>query len=240
MATEENQTHVGTVVLERGSPPTSGSKIREARRLNDSRDVRRHPDQLWQSKQRSSPSLLFYRKLSCDGENGTILDRDNDCFDYGSGLLSAEEKLNPEQLVGKRIEGIPNAFTPVPGKGSEGSPCQLDVGGVGMNVGRNTTGGARCSCTLSSLNTGPESNCCHSPRSSPSPSSSPAHSPCLSPSLSGPNQRHIRRSSLPVSMLAFYKVIRKDGASSGNPWYLYIYVTVPSVLCSLCGLTFTL
>ncbi|KAM9837938.1 1-phosphatidylinositol 4,5-bisphosphate phosphodiesterase epsilon-1 [Aulostomus maculatus] len=196
MATEENQTQVGTVVLaQHATPPSRPS--RDARRSNDSRELQRYPDQLWQSKQRSSPSLLFYRKLSCDSGKGTILDREYDCFDYSSNL-SEEENVYTEQLVGKGIDGITNKLPPMPG--SEGSLCQLDISGEGVNVGS-----TNFPCTLASRDTHSNTDCIHSGRCSPSTRSSPGHSPCLSPSLSQLNQGHIRRSSLPVTMLAFYK-----------------------------------
>lgn len=226
MATEENQTQVGAVVLaQRASPPSTGSRpSREARHANDSQEVRRYSDQLWHSKQRSSPSLLLYRKLSCDSGKGTILDEEYECLDFSSKALSTEEKLYPELSAGSRIEGITNTVTPVPGKSSEGSPCQLDTPGEGVDAGRNRTGSTRCSCTMSSLYTSPNIYCCHSPRSSPSPSSSPVHTPCLStsPSPSRPHQRHIRRSSLPVSMLAFHKVIKEEAADAGYLQFVFI------------------
>ncbi|XP_070708116.1 1-phosphatidylinositol 4,5-bisphosphate phosphodiesterase epsilon-1 [Pempheris klunzingeri] len=207
MATQENQTQVGAVVLaQRASTPSTGSRPgREARHANDSQEVWRYSDQLWQSKQRSSPSLLLYRKLSCDSGKGTILDEECECLEYSSKVLSTEEKPYPELSTGKRIERITNSVTPIPGKSSEGSPCQLDTPGEGVDAGRNRTGSTRCSCTTSSPYTSPDIYCSHSPRSSPSPSSSPVHTPCPSPGPSRPNQRHIRRSSLPVSMLAFHK-----------------------------------
>ncbi|XP_028422909.1 1-phosphatidylinositol 4,5-bisphosphate phosphodiesterase epsilon-1 isoform X3 [Perca flavescens] len=209
MATEENPTQVGAVVLApRASPPSTGSRpSRGARHANDSQEVWRYSEQLWQSKQRSSPSLLLYRKLSCDSGKGTILDEEYECLDYSSKLSSTEEKLYPELSAGRRIEGITNTVPPIPGKCSEGSPCQLDTPGEGVDAGRYRTGSTHCSCTLSSLYMGPKIYCCHSPRSSPSPSSSPVHSPRLCPSPSQHNHRHIRRSSLPVSMLAFHKTL---------------------------------
>ncbi|XP_037610248.1 1-phosphatidylinositol 4,5-bisphosphate phosphodiesterase epsilon-1 isoform X4 [Sebastes umbrosus] len=210
MATEENQTQVGAVVVaQRASPPSAGSRPnREARPANDSQEAWRYSDQLWHSKQRSSPSLLFYRKLSCDSGKGTILDEEYECLDYRSKLSSAAEKLYPELSAGRRIEGITNTVTAIPGRGSEGSPCQLDNPGEGVDAGRNRTGSTRCSCTLSSLYMSPNMYCCHSPGFSPSPKSSPLQtpSPCPSPSLA--NQRHLRRSSLPVSGLAFHKTSR--------------------------------
>uniref|UniRef100_A0A8C4HFJ3 Phosphoinositide phospholipase C n=1 Tax=Dicentrarchus labrax TaxID=13489 RepID=A0A8C4HFJ3_DICLA len=211
MATEENQTQVGAAVLaQRASPPSAGSRpSRESRHASNSQEVQRHSDQLWQSKQRSSPSLLLYRKLSCDSGKGTILDEESECLDYSSEVLRTEEKLYPEPPAGKRIEGLTNTVTPIPGKSSEASPCQLDTSGEGVDAGRNRTGSTHCSCTMSSLYMSPNIYCCHSPRSSPSPSSSPVHSPLISSRPSRPKQRHIRRSSLPVSMLAFHKVIKE-------------------------------
>ncbi|XP_033467115.2 1-phosphatidylinositol 4,5-bisphosphate phosphodiesterase epsilon-1 isoform X4 [Epinephelus lanceolatus] len=208
MSTEENQTQVEAVVLaQRATPPSTGSRpSREARHANDSQEVRQHLDQLWHSKQRSSPSLLLYRKLPCDSGKVAILDEGYECLEYRSKLSSAAAKLYPELKAGKRIDGITNTAMPIPGKSSEGSPCQLDTPGEGVDAGRNRTGSARCSCTLSSLYTSPNIYCCHSSGSSPSPSSSPVHSRRLCPSPSQPNQRHIRRSSLPVSMLAFHKI----------------------------------
>ncbi|XP_049420319.1 1-phosphatidylinositol 4,5-bisphosphate phosphodiesterase epsilon-1 [Epinephelus fuscoguttatus] len=204
MSTEENQTQVKAVVLaQRSTPPSTGSRpSREARHANDSQEVRQHLDQLWHSRQRSSPSLLLYRKLPCDSGKVAILDEGYECLEYRSKLSSAAEKLYPELKAGKKIDGITNTAMPIPGKSSEGSPCQLDTPGEGVDAGRNRTGSAHCSCTLSSLYTSPNIYCCHSSGSSPSPSSSPVHSP----SPSQPNQRHIRRSSLPVSMLAFHKI----------------------------------
>ncbi|XP_070846751.1 1-phosphatidylinositol 4,5-bisphosphate phosphodiesterase epsilon-1 [Chaetodon trifascialis] len=197
MATEENQTQVGAAVLaQRASPPSTGSRSsRETRHENNGQEVLRYSDQLRLSKQRSSPSLLLYRKLSCDSGKGTVLQEECESC--------AEEKLYPELSAGKRIEGITNTVTQIPGKSSEGLVCQLDTPGEGVEAGSNRTGSTNCSCTMSSLYTSPNIHCCHSPRSSLSPS--PVHSPRLSSSPSRPNQRHIRRSSLPVSMLAFHK-----------------------------------
>ncbi|XP_042363571.1 1-phosphatidylinositol 4,5-bisphosphate phosphodiesterase epsilon-1 isoform X2 [Plectropomus leopardus] len=205
MSTEENQTQV---LAKHASSPSSGSRPgREARHSNDSQEVEQHLDQLWQSKQQSSPSLLFYRKLPCDSGKVSILDEGYDCLDYTLKLSNAAKKLYPELSAGKRIEAITNKVMPIPGKSTEGSPSQLDTPGEGVDAGRNRTGSNRCSCTLASLYTSPNIYCCHSPGSSPSPSSSPVHSPrlCPSPNPSQPNQRHIRRSSLPVSVLAFHK-----------------------------------
>lgn len=187
MATEENVSQVGAVVPARRAPPPS----REARHANDSQEVWRHSDQSWQSKQRSSPSLVFYRKLSCDRGKGNILDEEYECLDFDSKLSSTEEKHYPELSTGKEIEGITNTLTSTPGTSSKASQCQLDT--LEEVVDANRNGSVQCSCTLSSLNMGPD-------RSSPAPSPSKA------------NRRHVRRSSLPVSMLAFHKVTQKDAA----------------------------
>lgn len=224
MATEENQTQVGAVLLSQcASPPSTGKRTsREARNANNSQEIRRYSDQLLQSKQKSSPSLLLYRKLSCDSGKGTILDEEYGCLDCSSKLLSAEEKLCPEMSAGRQIEGRTKTVAPLAGKSSEGSHCQLDTPGEGVDAGRNRTGSTCCSCTLSSLYMSPNTSPCHSLRSSlrssPSPNSSPAHSPCLSSSPSRRIQRHIRRSSLPVSMLASHKVIKEDSATANPGW----------------------
>ncbi|XP_033962609.1 1-phosphatidylinositol 4,5-bisphosphate phosphodiesterase epsilon-1 isoform X1 [Pseudochaenichthys georgianus] len=170
MATEENQTQVGSVVLaQRASPPSSGSRPHRETR-HDSQEVWRYSDQSWNSKQRSSPSLLFYRKLSCDSEKGPILEKESDRLDYSSNI---------QPPAGKRIE-VTNTVTPIPEKSSEGSPCQLDTSGEGVDAGRNRTGRTPCSCPFQSPRR------CHSP--------------------SQHHRRHVRRSSLPVSMLAFNKM----------------------------------
>ncbi len=201
MATEENQTDVGAAVLaQHASLAPTGNR---PRRANNSQQVQRYSDQLCLSKQRSSPSLLLYRKLSGDNGKGTILHEEYECLDCSSKLVRTEEKLYPELSAGKRIEGITNAVTPIPGKSSEGSLGQLEISGEGVFAGRNTTGSTSCSCTISDFNMSPDMYCCHSARSSPSPS--PVHSPHLS---SRPVQQHLRRSSLPVSTLAFHKVMK--------------------------------
>lgn len=210
MATEENQTHVGAVVsARRASPPPAGGgagrRVGRVNNNNDAREGRRFPDQLWESKQRRSPSLVFYRKLSRDDEKGTLVDGGHDCLDYSSDLRRAEEENNcPEQLVGRRIEAITKTFTPTPASPSEGSPRQLDLGGEGVGAGGNRTVSARCSCAVPNAD-----RChCHSPRSGPSPGSSPGRSPRLSPGTSRPILCHVRRGSLPVSVLASCKVIK--------------------------------
>uniref|UniRef100_A0A3P8TPD4 Phosphoinositide phospholipase C n=1 Tax=Amphiprion percula TaxID=161767 RepID=A0A3P8TPD4_AMPPE len=184
MATEENQTQVGPAVLaQHVSPASTRSRpSREAKHANDGQEAWRCSDQLWHSKQRSSPSLLLYRKLSCDSGKGTVLDEEYDCFDYSSKVESTEEKLYPELSAGVNNEGV----NQVSRKSSEGSVCQLDTSGDSVDAGRNKTGSTHCSCTSSSIYTSPDTFCCHSPRSSPSPSSSPVRSPHLSSSPTSP------------------------------------------------------
>uniref|UniRef100_A0A8D3BMP9 Phosphoinositide phospholipase C n=1 Tax=Scophthalmus maximus TaxID=52904 RepID=A0A8D3BMP9_SCOMX len=199
MATGENQTQLGAVVPAQcaGSKPSG-----EARHANDRQEVRRCSDQLLQSKQRSSPSLLLYRKLSCDGGDGVIVDEEYGCAEYSSKLPSDEEKPDPEPSAAKGIERITNTLAPIPGQSSEEPPCPLDTPGGGVDSGGDRTGSTCCSCARSSLHMRPSTRCCHSPGSTPSPNSSPAHSPHPGSRASRPNQRHIRRSSLPVSSVS--------------------------------------
>lgn len=206
MATEANQAQIDAAVLaQRASSLSAGDRPgRESRHANNSQEAQRYSDHVWHSKQTSSPSLLFYRKLSCDSGEGTILNEEYDCLDFSSKGSSTNEELNGEMSTGMSIERIIKAATPIPGKSSEGSPCQLESSGEGVNAGRNRTGSTRGSCLCMS----PNMYSCHSPTSSSSPGHSPVHSPGFSFGLSRPKQRHTRRSSLPVSMLAFHKVIR--------------------------------
>ncbi|CAJ1081049.1 -phosphatidylinositol 4%2C5-bisphosphate phosphodiesterase epsilon-1 isoform X1 [Xyrichtys novacula] len=205
MATDENQAEVSAAVPEQcASPPSSGIKSnREAKNAKDSQEVRRYSDQSWSSKQRSSPSLLLYRKLSYDSGKDTILDEEYKFLDYGSKLSKKAEELNPEQLSGKRTEGMTNTAPTIPGKGSEGSMCRPDVSTEGVDTDRNRAGSAHCSCNMSSLKRSPNIYCNNNLRSSLNSNSSPVHSPHLSPSQS--KRRHIRRSSMPVSMLTLQK-----------------------------------
>ncbi|KAM3592601.1 uncharacterized protein V6R79_021845 [Siganus canaliculatus] len=207
MATEENQTQVGAAVLaRRSSPPSSGSRpSRETRHANNSQEVRRYSDQSWYSKQRSSPSLLVYRKLSCDSGKGTVLHEEYECFNFSSELRSAEARHSPELSAGRRNEGITSTVPPISGRHCEGSSRQLDASREGVETDPNRTGSTCNSNTTSTLYASPNIYCCHSPGTSPSPSASPVHSPCLSPSHCQPKQRHIRRCSLPGSMLASHK-----------------------------------
>uniref|UniRef100_A0A3Q1B1E9 Phosphoinositide phospholipase C n=1 Tax=Amphiprion ocellaris TaxID=80972 RepID=A0A3Q1B1E9_AMPOC len=208
MATEENQTQVGPAVLaQHVSPASTRSRpSREAKHANDGQEAWRCSDQLWHSKQRSSPSLLLYRKLSCDSGKGTVLDEEYDCFDYSSKVESTEEKLYPELSAGVNNEGV----NQVSRKSSEGSVCQLDTSGDSVDAGRNKTGSTHCSCTSSSIYTSPDTFCCHSPRSSPSPSSSPT-SPFLSSQGSPSSEPSSLTSSPCNSPLTSHRQHRKNG-----------------------------
>ncbi|XP_069011677.1 1-phosphatidylinositol 4,5-bisphosphate phosphodiesterase epsilon-1 [Embiotoca jacksoni] len=203
MATEENQTQTGPAVLaQHVPPPSTGSRTsREAKHANNSQEAWKASEQLRLSKHRSSPSLLLYGKSSCNSGKGTILDAEYEYFDGSSRVLSDDQKLYPELSTGRNGEGI----TPVRG-GPLGSP---DAARESVDTGRNKTGSTRCSCTPSSPHTTPNSHCCHSSSFGPDPrprfSSSPDASPRPRSSPSCPNKRHIRRGSLPVSMLPFHK-----------------------------------
>lgn len=209
MASEESQPQVGPAVpTRRASPPSNGSK--------PGRDAGQEPwrasDQLWPSKQRSSPSLLLYRKLSSDSGKGMTLDDECEYLDYDSKVLGSQEKLYPELPAGRSTDGIAAA----PRNNSQRCVCQLVAAGDGVNSGRDRAGGERCSGAPSSTNTNTFS--CHSLRSSPSPGSSPALSRQPSPSYR--KRGHIRRGSLPVSMLAFNKMspyLSSRGEASSEP-----------------------
>lgn len=196
MATEENQTQIRPPVAQHTSPSSTGNRPgRETKHPNNGQETWRCSDQFWHSKQRSSPSLLLYRKLSCDSGKGTNLDEEYECFHYSSKVQSTETELSTDKNTEEK--------TPEPGKCSEGSLCQLNTHGDSVDAGKRQS--IHYGCTLSSLYTSQITYCCHSSRSSPSPSSSPVNSP--RPSC--PHKRHIRRGSLPVSMLAFHKVIKQ-------------------------------
>uniref|UniRef100_A0A3Q0RX65 Phosphoinositide phospholipase C n=1 Tax=Amphilophus citrinellus TaxID=61819 RepID=A0A3Q0RX65_AMPCI len=173
------------------------------------------------SKQASGPSLLLCRKSSCDSGKGTVLGKEYEWHDYSSAIISNKEKPYPELSTGKKIEGM----TPVLRKSSEESLCQLDTTGGSVDAGTNRSASTHYFCTQSSRYTNANTYSCRSARSSPSPGSSPVHSPCLSSRASCPKYRHIRRGSLPVSMLAFHKVIKQmtspylssRGSSSSEP-----------------------
>lgn len=195
MATKANQTTVEAAAVDRCTSALSSSSkpTREVRNANSSQELQRYYDQLWNSNQRSSPPLIFYRKLSCDGEKGFI---SNACVDCSPEVCA---KSYPELSTG--IDGITNS---VPSISSERAPCQLDSPGEGGQADRNRTGNTHCSCAMSSPRLIPNIDCCLSHTSS---HLSPGDNPSLCPSPTHPKQRHGRRSSLPVSMMAFHKVI---------------------------------
>ncbi|XP_077358777.1 1-phosphatidylinositol 4,5-bisphosphate phosphodiesterase epsilon-1 isoform X2 [Festucalex cinctus] len=189
MATEENQMVSG----KRSASPSSAVRPgRETRRSNDSQEVRQHPDQLWLPTERSSPALLYYRKL-CDSENETILDTEYGSFEY-----------SPEQMVGKRIEGIASKLA----RGSQGSLSPLDFISEGVNKGR--TGSAPCTCTRFTRRDSAADSCHRPPSCS---SSSPAHSPLLS-RIHRLSRQDPRRSSLPLSTQNLHKTASRCSPSS--------------------------
>lgn len=202
MATERNQTQAGNAVLaNNASPPSNGSRLnRETKHANNKTDAWRSSDQLWLSNQRSSPSLVFYRKLSCDSVDGTILTEEHVDFKYSSIVLKEKEKLFAELSAVKNIE----VETPAPKESLEGSLWKLENL---VDARENKTGSTHCACGLSSSHTCTNAYSCHD--SSPSPSSSPSQCRHVSSSSSCPNKRSIRRGSLPVSMLTFHKVTRE-------------------------------
>lgn len=198
MTTKANQTAEDTVVDQSTSTPASGKKpTREVRNANTSQELQRYYDQLWNSNQRSSPPLTFYRKLSCDGEKGFSL---NEAI--SKACIDCSSEVCPELPTG--VDRITDA---VPLVSSEGAPCQLDGPGEGVLADRNRTGSSHSSFTMLSPQMIPSIHCCLSHTSSVSPRVSPRHSPSLCSSPSQPNQWHIRRSSLPMSVMAFHKVI---------------------------------
>lgn len=203
MTTKANQTPAEDAVVNRStSAPASGKKpTREVRNANTSQELQRYYDQLWNSNQRSSPPLTFYRKLSCDGEKGFILNEaiSTACIECSSEVC---EKLYPELPTG--IDRITDA---VPLISLEGAPCQQDSPGEGVLADKNRTGSGHCSFTMSSPQMIPDISCCLSHTSNVSPRVSPMHSPRFNSGPSQIKQRHVRRSSLPISMMAFHKVI---------------------------------
>ncbi|XP_041830274.1 1-phosphatidylinositol 4,5-bisphosphate phosphodiesterase epsilon-1 [Melanotaenia boesemani] len=211
MATEESQTQAGHTVLAQFVSPSStgGRPSREAEHANNGQKVWRGSDQLWLSKQRSSPSLLVYRKLSCDDIKGTVLDEEQMDCNYSTKVLSTKEKLFAELSFGKNNEG-----KMVTRQSSEGSLSQQDTPGDIVNAGGDKTGNTHPSCILCSrcLDASPNICACQTPKSSPGHSTSPVQSHCPSSSPSYSYKRHIRHSSMPVSMLAFHK-----GSPSSEP-----------------------
>ncbi|XP_037547362.1 1-phosphatidylinositol 4,5-bisphosphate phosphodiesterase epsilon-1 [Nematolebias whitei] len=214
MATEGNQTKAEHMVLANNtSPPSYGSRPnREAKHANNGPEAWRSSDHLWLSKQRSSPSLLFYRKLSCDSVEGTFMAEEHVDFKYSAEVLNEKEKLFAERSTVKNIGGE----TPELKERSEGSLWKLENVGDFVDSKENKTGSTHCSCGLSSSSTCTNAYSCHSSMSSPSPSSSPTQCRHLNSGSSCTNKRHIRRGSLPVSMLAFHKI--SHISSQGSPW----------------------
>lgn len=204
MATERNQPQVGNAVsANNASPPSNGSRLnREAKHCNNGSEAWRNFDQPWLSNQRSSPSLLFYRKLSCDSVDGTIMTEEHVDFKYSSLVLNEKERLFAELSTVKNIE----VERPAPKESLEGSLWKLENFENFVDSRENKTGSTHCSCGLSNSYTCTNAYSCHS--SSPSPSSSPTQCRHLSSSSPCPNKRRVRRGSLPVSMLTFHKVIR--------------------------------
>ncbi|XP_068161011.1 1-phosphatidylinositol 4,5-bisphosphate phosphodiesterase epsilon-1 isoform X2 [Antennarius striatus] len=204
MATDANQTQVGGGVLA-PSASTSSNGNRpsgEARHANDIQDVQRYSDQVWQPKQQNSLSSLPYRKLSSE-RRVTILREKFEHLDCSSNVSCTEDKPYSELPPGKRTEGMSDTFTAMPGKSSERSPCQLDSSREGVDADRNRLKFTQCSCTTSSLHICSGMYDSHSPTTSQCPN--PAPSPRLSSIPTQPHQRHVRRSSLPVSVLALHE-----------------------------------
>lgn len=200
MTTKANQTPAEDAAVDQStSAPASGKK--PTRNANTSQELQRYHDQLWNSNQRSSPPLTFYRKLSCDGEKGFMLNEtiSKACIDCSSEVC---EKRYLELPTG--IDRITNA---VPLISSKGAPSQLNSPGEGVIEDRNRTGSGHCPFTMSSAQMIPNIYCCLNHTSGVRPRVSPMYSPCLCSSLSQPEQRHVRRSNMPVSMMAFHKVI---------------------------------
>ncbi|KAM9425854.1 uncharacterized protein KZ484_014140 [Pholidichthys leucotaenia] len=216
MATEETQTQTGPAVPPQNALPPSCGTIpsREIKYGNNSHEVWRTSDQLWHAKQHSSPSLLSYKKLPCDCGKGTVLDKRHECLDYSSAILSSNKKIDSQ--TGENDKEVSVLL-----KSSDESLCQLDTPGDRVDTGRSGTGRIQCSCPLSRFCTNPSSaHCCHSSKYNPSPDSSPPYSPQSNSRPSCPNKKHIRRGSLPVSMLAFHKISQycsPQGSPSSEP-----------------------
>ncbi|XP_035997704.1 1-phosphatidylinositol 4,5-bisphosphate phosphodiesterase epsilon-1 isoform X4 [Fundulus heteroclitus] len=181
MAAEENPTKLGSAeALRQVSPPSTGCRpSKQGKHAANLPEARRSSDQLWLSKQRSCPSILLYRKLSCDSVKGNLLDEQCENFNYSSKVISAKEKLFAELSTVKHVERKATMCR----KGSEGSVF-LGNAGDKMDEGGGRRTNSPCSCGMSSFD---------SLQSSPSPSSSPVQ------------RCQLRRGSVPVSMLAFTK-----------------------------------
>uniref|UniRef100_A0A3P9MIG5 Phosphoinositide phospholipase C n=1 Tax=Oryzias latipes TaxID=8090 RepID=A0A3P9MIG5_ORYLA len=155
------------MLSKRSSPPSIGSRpLRDKALTSSGQEVWRGCDQLWLSKQRSSPSLLFYRKLSCESVNGVHSAEECVEYSYSSQILSTKEKLLPEPSADKNCDRMKNIL----GDSESTKPDRTSSSHVPSDHS-------------TSVNTNSDS------KSSPSFCTS-----C-------PNKRHIRRDSLPVSML---------------------------------------
>ncbi|KAM9716498.1 1-phosphatidylinositol 4,5-bisphosphate phosphodiesterase epsilon-1 isoform 3-T6 [Menidia menidia] len=215
MATGENQTQVGHGILAQNvSPTNTGSRpSKDAKHANYGQEAWRGSDQAWLSKQRSSPSLLLYRKLSSESVKGTILDEEDKDFDYSSKVITTKEKYFAGLATGNNFEGI-NLVSEQSMKGSMWQDATADA----VHTRGNRNGSTRYSCDISSFTTSSNTNSYQSPTSSPSPSSSPGQSRYSG--LSCPSKRHIRRGSLPVSMLVFHKtspILSSRSSPSSEP-----------------------
>nr|XP_057918195.1 1-phosphatidylinositol 4,5-bisphosphate phosphodiesterase epsilon-1 isoform X3 [Doryrhamphus excisus] len=204
MATEENQTSVGTVLDKRSTPPSD----RETRQSNDGREVRQHPDQSWLPKQCNSPALFYYRKLLCDCEKDAILDQ-----------KYFEEKL----LVGKKMDGLTSKL------GSGRSLRHLDFGDNQSPTSKfsssifwaNRRHVRRSSLPVSTLEFHKTTLSCCTSSSEPN---SLVSSPCISPLLPARCQRrhngHIRRHQVKTEYVTFEGLDKKPSRSSLETFFL--------------------
>ncbi|XP_028331873.1 1-phosphatidylinositol 4,5-bisphosphate phosphodiesterase epsilon-1 isoform X7 [Gouania willdenowi] len=188
MATEETQAQVGSGVHPcHVCPPFNENKpSKEIKQGNTSQDIWSRHEQMWISKQRSSPSLLLFRKLSNDSETGTDFDDEYLFVNHSSKDSSSKETMWKERNV--------EVLAVVPTNKSGTSPCHLESSEY---ISKNQT-----------------TEHFNSTQSSPSPNSSPTYSRRSSPALR--KRGHIRRGSLPVSMLVFNKTSRYL-SSRGTP-----------------------
>ncbi|XP_015230727.1 PREDICTED: 1-phosphatidylinositol 4,5-bisphosphate phosphodiesterase epsilon-1 isoform X2 [Cyprinodon variegatus] len=198
MASDENQSKPASAApFHHIYPLSNGSRPRrEDKHAANLSEAGRSSEQLWLPKQRSCPSPPHCRKRSRDSVKGNFLDESYKDFEHSSEVSGATEMLYAELSV-ERIEKKAVIFR----KDSEGSVL-LETQGNIMKEDGNTPSNSPCSCGLSYFQKSLDSYLCHSVKSAPRPSSS-----------STPVQRcHLRRGSLPVSMLAFRK-----GSPSSEP-----------------------
>lgn len=194
MASENNQTQTGVVVLAHSSSPTcTCSRPEEEARRADNSEVPKNCGRVLQSKQSSSSTHLLYRKLSCDREKETVLAEECCCcLKCSSEPLCNGKTLCPDVSAAHRSGSLPK---------EEKTGKSLDRPGEGGDAGANRACSTCCSCTMSEISMSPNTS-----TSSPSSHSTPVHCPHLGSMPSRPCLRHIRRRSLPVTMLAFNKV----------------------------------